>query len=313
MWLLRITQPLRSFSHATTRAPRLLSLLGRVSAIVLTCAMLLSAGFAAAQPASAHGAHDAGRDKDYLALGDSIAFGYSPLLNRNQASNFIGYPTPVAHALDLKLTNAACPGVATGYFISLSGVDWDCIPYRSQFPLHVSYTTSQLDYAVSFLRSHPRTRLVTIDIGVNNLFRLQSLCGGAPSCILSGLPGTLATISTDLDTIYGAIRHRAHYHGQLVALTYYSTNYQDAFTTGAVEELDKVITARTLAWGGAVADGFGAFKAASSAFNGNPCTAGLLIRVSATACDVHPSVTGRNLLAVAILAVLRRQWHAAAA
>ncbi|HEY3079303.1 MAG TPA: SGNH/GDSL hydrolase family protein, partial [Chloroflexota bacterium] len=100
-----------------------------------------------------------GRD-DYLALGDSLAFGldpFRPVADRSDASNFVGYPDVLAKALDLDLTNASCPGEATGGFISLTGVDRRCRTfYRARYPIHVSYTTSQLDFAVAYLRSHPR-------------------------------------------------------------------------------------------------------------------------------------------------------------
>lgn len=300
MRLPHANQSLRS-SHRT--------LLRRLLAIALSLALLLSAGFTAfsarAAFADAGGQRNTHATMDYLALGNSVAFGYSPLLDRSNASNFIGYPTPVADALDLKLTNAACPGATSGYLISLTGADLSCGQYIANFPLHVSYTTSQLDFAVSFLQAHPRTRLVSIDIGANDLFRLQAICSGSIPCIQQGLPALLATLSANLDTIYGALRHTAHYQGQIVALIYYSLNYQDATTTSIIQALDQVIADRTLAWGGAVADGFNAFKVASASYNGDPCAAGLLIRLSSTSCDVHPTVQGRNILADAVLAVVK--------
>jgi hypothetical protein len=99
-----------------------------------------------------------GRD-DYLAIGDSIAFGLNPFLplsDRSDPVNFVGYPEVVAKALDLNLTNASCPGEASGGFISLDGVDRKCRTfYRAKFPLHVSYSTSHLDFAVEYLQSPP--------------------------------------------------------------------------------------------------------------------------------------------------------------
>src|SRR5689334_25258368 len=83
------------------------------------------------------------RDHDYLALGDSVAFGTSPLLDPSNPNNFVGYPEVVAHFLDLNLTNASCPGEASGGFISLTGVDNLCRPYRHAFHLHTDYSTSQ--------------------------------------------------------------------------------------------------------------------------------------------------------------------------
>src|SRR5262249_4881503 len=109
---------------------------------------------------------------DYLAIGDSVAFGLNPLLpqaDRNDPTNFVGYPEVLAQMLDLNLTNASCPGEASGGFISLTGVDRLCRTfYRSKFPLHVSYDTSQLDFAVAYLLTHPRTRLVTLNLGGND-------------------------------------------------------------------------------------------------------------------------------------------------
>jgi hypothetical protein len=161
-----------------------------------------------------------------------------PLQDRSNADNFIGYPIPTAAALKETLTNAACPGETSTHFIDLTSTnDNGCGPYRQSFPLHVAYSTSQLDYADTFLQSHPKTLVVSIDIGVNDLFVLETDCGGASqiSCILNGLPGMLDTLSKNLDTIYEHIRNTDGYHHKLVALTYYSLNYSDTLSTGVIE------------------------------------------------------------------------------
>src|SRR5438874_2345032 len=74
---------------------------------------------------------------DYLALGDSVPFGFSPPLSPNDAHNFVGYPEIVAQGLDVKDVNAACPGEATGGFLLLTGTDNVCRPYRASSSLHV--------------------------------------------------------------------------------------------------------------------------------------------------------------------------------
>src|SRR5438270_10424535 len=90
-------------------------------------------------PASAE--HDA----SYLALGDSYAFAYSPILNPTNAANFTGYANSVGAALDLTVTNAACPGETSGSMISGTPPDNGCHEfYPSPFPRHVAYTGSQL-------------------------------------------------------------------------------------------------------------------------------------------------------------------------
>jgi hypothetical protein len=61
-------------------------------------------------PASAHTASDSHHDNNYLALGDSVPFGYNPLLvpppplsSRLDPSLFIGYPQLAANLFTPKL------------------------------------------------------------------------------------------------------------------------------------------------------------------------------------------------------------------
>ena len=117
----------------------------------------------------------------------------------------------------------------------------------------------------------------------------------------------LAALSANLDTIYGHIRDGDGYRHKLVAVTTYSPNYGDPLLTGVVAQFNAVVADRTLAWRGIVADGFGAFAAASAATGGDACAAGLLIAVSAAprTCDSHPSPAGRDLMARAIVNALR--------
>ncbi len=266
-----------------------------------------------ARPALGSALAASNRPQEYLALGDSVAFGFNPSLDGKNADNFIGYPTPVAAALKENLTNASCTGETSSHFIDLtSTIDNGCGAYRQNFPLHVSYDTSQLAFADGFLKSHPKTLVVSIDIGSNDLFVLETRCGGAATsaeinCILSGLPSMLTALSANLDTIYGHIRNLDGYHHKLVALTYYSLNYSDPVGTNVISQVNQVVAGRTLAWGGIVANGFDAFAAASTAYGGDTCAAGLRIVKSSSplTCDIHPSPAGRNLLAQAIVKALR--------
>lgn len=249
----------------------------------------------------------AGDGDTYLALGDSVAFGFDPLVpaqDRSEPENFVGYPEALAKMLDIDVTNASCPGEASGGFISLkSPLDNGCRPYRAAFPLHVDYTTSQLDFALAFLRKHPNTLLVTINLGANDLFVLQKSCKNDAACVQVGLSTMLGTLQSNLTTIEGLIR-AAGFRGQLVALTYYALNYSDRTQVQVIGAINQVETAVTQAFGGQVADGFGAFGAVAAPFGGDSCAAGLLIRLTATTCDIHPSPKGRDVLAGAIRAVV---------
>jgi lysophospholipase L1-like esterase len=255
----------------------------------------------AAVPASA-----SSEGLSYLALGDSVAFGFNPLLVAGgQAGNpnvFVGYPEVVAKTLDTEEVNASCPGETTGGFISLTnGADYKCQAYRSAFPLHVDYSTSQLDFAIRYLSTHPDVELVTMDIGANDVFKLQAACGGAATaCFLNGLSAVLANIDANLRFIYGQLRNVAHYHHTLVTLTYYSLSY-DPTTAAGTDALNGPIIDATLAFGGIVASGFEAFKGPALDAGGSSCAAGLLIVLAPGVCDVHPSPLGRDRLAAAIV------------
>ncbi|HXN02048.1 MAG TPA: SGNH/GDSL hydrolase family protein [Candidatus Dormibacteraeota bacterium] len=262
---------------------------------LLSTAFLLLLGAVPAQADGQGGNHQDGGT--YLALGDSVAFGYSPLLvNAGLAGNpnvFVGYPEIAAKSLDMKDVNASCPGETTGGFISLTnGADYKCLGYRHFFPLHVGYTTSQLDYAIAYLKAHHDVRLITMDIGANDVFKAGCTTNACIGAVLAG-------IEANLRIIYGEIRNVAHYHGTLVTVTYYSLSY-DAVSAAGTQSLNAPIIAATHAFGGKVASGFDAFKGPALAAGGSSCAAGLLIPLPDGTCDVHPTPLGRDLLAEAV-------------
>jgi lysophospholipase L1-like esterase len=235
----------------------------------------------------------------YLALGDSVTFGYITQagFEYRNPDNFIGFPTYVGDTLGMTPTNAACPGEATGGFVSATGTDNGCRPYKANFPLHEAYSGTQLQFATGFLNSHPNTKLVTLLLGANDAFVLQRTCNNVPSCIAAGLPGLLATIRSNLDTILGAIQS-AHFNGKIVVLNYYSLDYADAAGTATTQLLNGVIEAAAHANGAVVADVFSAFRDASAGAGGHTCAAGLLNASPQNqfTCDVHPSQSGQQLL-----------------
>jgi lysophospholipase L1-like esterase len=271
--------------------------------MVVLAATVLAASFAAPVAASS-------RPAEYLALGDSLAFGYSPYISPFDTSSFVGYPEIAADQFRETLTNASCPGETSSHFVSLAGADHGCGAWRAGVPLKASYTTSQLAFADAFLQSHPKTRLVTLDIGANDVGALRDACMATADpvgCIQAGMPGMLATLSTNLDTIYGHIRTIDGYNHTLVGVTVYSPDYSDAMTTWAISQVNQVLAERTLAWGGIVADSFGAFAAAAAPYAGDTCAAGLRIPnlTPPPACDDHPSPAGRDLIALTILDAVR--------
>ena len=278
-------------------------------------AMVAAASLMPALPASAAGPAANGT---YLALGDSVAFGFRPPAsvptpNYRSANSFVGYPEDVGQALRLGVWNASCPGETTASMLVAGAPSNGCENspdgspgYRTLYPLHVQYQGTQMQYALRYLVTHRHTRLVTIDIGANDVF----LCEGttADMCASTAeFDAVLQQIAVNLTTIYTLIRHVAHYRGPLVALTYYSLTYSSPPSASevALEALDSVIASVTEKFGGKVADGFAAFEGPSAAFGGSACAAGLLIPVPpAGSCNIHPTHAGHLLLAQAIEAAL---------
>ena len=274
-------------------------------------AMVAAASLMPALPASATPVTGPAADGTYLALGDSVAFGYVPpqavpAPDYFDPSSFVGYPEDVAQALHIRVSNASCPGETTASFLVPGAPSNGCenspgssIGYRTEYPLHVQYSGTQMQYALSYLAVHRHTRLVTIDIGANDVFLCQETTADACASTAE-FQAVLQKIQVNLTIIYTLIRDVAHYHGLLVALTYYSTSYSDPAEVAGTEALDSVIASVTEKFGGKVADGFAAFEVPSAAFGGSPCAAGLLIKLPDGTCDVHPSPAGHRLLAQAI-------------
>jgi hypothetical protein len=150
-------------------------------------------------------ASDAASARPYLALGDSVSFGFitSAGFEYVNPENFVGFPDYVGQPLKFSTNNAACPGETSGSFLSSAAPDDGCRFYRSQVPLHVSYSSTQLDFAVAFLKAHPNTKLVSVGLGANDVLLLQKQCAGDPTCIALGLPQVLAAVETNLATILG--------------------------------------------------------------------------------------------------------------
>jgi len=250
----------------------------------------------------------------YLALGDSITFGYResttvPAPNYSNASSFIGYPQLVGSALRLKVTNAACPGETSSSLINTSGPSNGCtnspppntsLSYRSRFPLHVRYTGSQLAFAVKYLRGHRNVRLVSLLIGANDLLRCVSTTSDVCASAVEE-QAVLSVVRSDIRAILSTIRRKAGYRGQLVILTQYSPDYTSAFLTNEVSALNSTVETAARPFRVLIANGYGQFYQGSLHSGANPCTAGLLTQLGKPgSCGVHPSYAGQSLLALSV-------------
>ena len=245
-------------------------------------------------------AADTAGGRPYLALGDSVSFGFITNAGFEYVNpeNFIGFPDYVGQTLKLHTSNAACPGETSGSFLSSTAPDDGCRFYRSQVPLHVSYTSTQLDFAVFFLKSHPKTRVVSIGLGANDVLLLRTQCADDPTCIALELPKVLFTVETNLVTILSNLR-AAGFKGIIVVVNYYSVDYSDTNETVITAALNQTLAAASAQAGSVVADVFTAFQSAAGPAGGHTCNVGLLNASPQNqfACDIHPSQSGQKLIA----------------
>ena len=252
-------------------------------------------------------AEDVPRNTRYLALGDSIAFGYNPLVIPVNLDKYVGYPEIVSDALHRKIANASCFGESSGSFLVLHAPDTGCAQWRAALPLKVSYSGTQMQYALDYLRANvKKTDLITIDIGVNDLGVLLASCKFDLTCASNGLPGTLAAYAQNLATIFGGIR-AAGYTGPIVAVTPYAANYNDPVEVSGLIALDGVLAQVASAFDVQVADAFTAFLVADIPFGNDSCAAGLLIKLPNGTCDIHPSFAGQTLIAQTVVSLIAKK------
>lgn len=258
------------------------------------------------------------RGSRYLALGDSVTFGYQedgvvPTPDYHDASSFVGYPELIGRALHLKVANAACSGETSSSLLDPNAQSNGCenspgsphSGYRTSFPLHVSYTGSQVDFAVSYLTAHKDVRLVTLMIGANDFFLCQETT--ADGCAgLTERTAVAKRLTASIKSILTAVRKTAHYRGQLAIINYYSPNYASPATNVESQLLNQVQDAAAKPFHVVLANGFGEWRAATARFAGNSCEAGLLTQLGMPGrCGIHPSYAGQALLAQSLEQVLR--------
>jgi lysophospholipase L1-like esterase len=260
----------------------------------------------------------------YLALGDSVPFGYResnsiPAPNDNKPKEMVGYPEDVAANLSLKLANAACPGETTASFLNAKAQSNGCensfppgpmaFGYRTAFPLHVKYasaTESQLTFAERYLKKFPGTRLVTLMIGANDGF----LCleRTSDSCFKE-FAALQAKITKHVTKIFKGLRKVAHYSGQIALVTYWSLDYRSSVDNFESNGLNAALEKAAKPFHVEIANGYKQFHLASEQGHGSPCTAQLLTALSGAdkgTCGVHPSLAGAAVLAQAVERAIKK-------
>ena len=265
----------------------------------------------------------AASNSQYLALGDSISFGYHPLPPPPQPiQSYIGYPEILDPLVPKQEINLSCPGQSSSSFLYGKAASATEVPGENcefispslpgwkaaNLPMHIAYTGTQADYAVSQLLVNKSIDLVTISLGGDDLLFVQYMCGGPANpnfvpCVqgaLSDPKGALFTYGNNLATILARIRTEAKYTGTIVLVKYFAPS-TDPLVKQAIGALNQVMAQVGSQFGAKMADAYTAFQIASIPYGGDPCKAGLLARLSPTTCDVHPTLLGQSVLATTVV------------
>jgi lysophospholipase L1-like esterase len=163
------------------------ALFGTATVLGLAVAVVLALRGTAAvtSPADAAGATQAPQDY-YLALGDSMSYGFQPGKGTRPSAFTTGYVDVFAARLaklssQIHVVNYGCPGESSVTF-TRGGCPWK----TEGMKLHDQFRGSQLNAALSFLRAHPgQVSPITLTLWGNDLAPLSARGKRAPKAIAS--------------------------------------------------------------------------------------------------------------------------------
>jgi lysophospholipase L1-like esterase len=290
----------------------------RVRAVIsLVLGLLAAVGFAVSAAGApvlpGHGGGFGGRghggpQRVYLALGDSLAFGYQQAKfehlfpNEDPAAFDTGYVDDFAHALQmrdprLEVVNDGCPGETTDSFI-----EGPC-QYQLSFPLHHPYSggpsSSQLSDALAVLAAHRQfVNPITIDIGANDALHVVGECLQQPACVAERAPALLAHVAANLALILSDLRKAAPRAKIVVLGLYNPLGPQIPGSDQLTEKLNEAMAQDAAAVGARFANPLPVFNPPGEAEQPTLC---LLTNICAEPKDIHPTDTGYTVLGGMIL------------
>ncbi len=245
----------------------------------------------------------------YLALGDSLAFGYSQAKfnslypEESPADYNTGYVDDFARVLklgdpSLQVVNDGCPGETTE-----SLIDGPC-EYQLSFSLHHPYVggihSSQLSDALAYLQANPgRVNPITIDIGANDaLGVIEGTCKLEATCIGEHAPALFAHIAANLGLILGELRGAAP-HAKIIVLGLYNPfGSTIAGGTQLTAQLNEVMEHVASTVGARFANPLPVFNPPGALEQPTIC---LLTNMCTPLVDIHPTDLGYAALAGLIL------------
>ncbi len=277
-------------------APNVVLILSLFSLVALVAAVTLSASLqrhpslahAAGAVVASHGHpfHLFGPKQNYLALGNSLAFGYQP-----NGDFTHGYVPDLFQILQNEgtrdVTDLGCPGETSTTFIS-----GGCPAPGAPPP---PYT--QLGAALAYLQAHAgKVSPVTLDIGANDVLRDTNPSTCAVN--VSGFNDDLATLDSNLTgtilpALLRALTVKGRVTGSIVMMNYYDPLQNFCPTTVQYTQILNQHLAADVSGFGIIVDVFGAFGGATVP-NPNICT---YTWICSSFQDIHATDLGYSVMA----------------
>ncbi|HEX9037033.1 MAG TPA: SGNH/GDSL hydrolase family protein [Ktedonobacterales bacterium] len=258
--------------------------------MALALALMASMSFApAAFAARPRPAALVGTKPYYLALGDSLAFGYQPNLDFSHSYPQQWYSSDLSKHHVKSYTNLGCNGETSNTFIN-----GGC-PYA--YLLHTYYLGAQLNAALSFINAHSgQVSPVSLDIGANDL--LPDI--NSSNCSVSS---SWSTDLTNLDTnltktilpkLVAALTVNGARTGDLVMMNYYDP-YQNVCPNSLsyVQTLNQHLASDAAQFNVPVSDVYTAFGGSTTP-NPNICTYTWMCSIYT---NIHATTSGYGVIA----------------
>ena len=264
----------------------------RYGVVLLSLALLWLFIFApsalAASDGHGYSAALVGPKLHYLALGNSLAFGYQPDLDFNHGYVDDFFNNLKGHGV-INVANMGCPGETSITFIN-GGCPY---PYLRKYP----YTGPQLQAALAYLHAFAgQVSPVTLDIGANDL--LSDI--DRNTCVINQAKFTsdLATLDTNLKQtilpqLHAALIVNRQVTGDLVMMNYYDP-YQNICpnTVPGIQEINQHL-ATDVSGFGIIVNVFKSFGGAKVP-NKHLCT---YTWMCSSFKDIHATDTGYSVIA----------------
>jgi hypothetical protein len=230
-----------------------------------------------------------------LVLGNSLSFGWQPTRDVFDATSYTaGFSTlfvkrlnAIRHVPRVTEVNLACPGETTETFVYGGCFYTDLFG----FPLHTSYSGSQLEAAETFLRSHRgQVNPIILSLAANELYRPYLLdCNRDETCAEARIPAAISSVADNYAVILSRLRRLEPHATLLILVEYEFPRFPDGFNAGLSQLYGRVRSA---------GNAFGAtLVEANPIIQKSPCSFTFMCDEGP---DIHPTDAGYQALADAL-------------